>query len=299
MELNSLHILLTYTCNYACDHCFVWGSPEQSGVFTMAQLEDVFRQAQDVSTISGLYFEGGESFLYYPLLVHAVTRAHELGFTTGIVTNGYWATTLPDARLWLQPLADAGLDRIEISDDTFHGQFEGNGPHPGIAAAQELGLHSGSITVDPPIGERDPEFTEPGLPLTGGDVMFRGRAAVKLTADLPRQSWQTFTRCPYENLTDPGRVHLDPFGYLHLCQGIAIGNLFERPLHQILAELDPTNFPVVGELVAGGPAELVRQHNLETEVGYVDACHLCYAAREQLRSELPEILAPDQMYGVA
>ena len=232
------------------------------------------------------------------MLLKAIDRAHELGFATGIVTNGYWATTLTDPLLWLQPLADAGLDRIDISVDTFHGELEKNGPHPGLAAAEELDLYSGSITVDPPVGERDPALTEPGLPLTGGDVMFRGRAAVKLTANLPRQSWQTFTRCPYENLTDPGRLHLDPFGYLHLCQGMAIGNLFERPLRQILSEFEPTAFPVVKELVAGGPAELVNEYNLEPEAGYVDACHLCYTAREYLRSEFPEILAPNQMYGV-
>ncbi len=299
MQLNSLHVLLTYQCNYACDHCFVWGSPEQSGVFTMAQLEGVFQQALDTTTIQEFYFEGGESFLYYPILVQAVSHAHELGFATGIVSNGYWATSLPDARIWLKPLADAGLNRIDISVDTFHGQFEANGPHPGIRAAQEFGLHSGSITVDPPVGQRDPEQAEPGLPLTGGDVMFRGRAAVQLTAGLPRQPWETFSNCPYENLMDPGRVHLDPFGYLHLCQGIVIGNLFERPLNQILTDFDPNTYPIVGELLAGGPAQLVRQHNLNPAEGSVDACHLCYTAREQLRSKFPEILAPDQMYGVA
>ncbi|MCP4359597.1 MAG: radical SAM protein [Chloroflexi bacterium] len=299
MKLNSLHILLTYQCNYACDHCFVWGSPEQSGVFSLTQLEDVFQQALAVPTIGEFYFEGGESFLYYPVLAQAVARAHELGFATGIVTNGYWATTEEDALTWLRPLADAGLDYLSISVDTLHGSPEETGKlHPGLAAAQKLDLPSGPIAIDPPAGERDPELSEPGLPLTGGDVMFRGRAAVQLTPGLPQQSWQTFTRCPYENLSDPGRVHLDPFGFLHLCQGLVIGNMFERPLRQILAEIDPQTYPVVGALLAGGPAQLARQYNLKPKAGYVDACHLCYTAREQLRPEFPEILAPDQMYGV-
>jgi len=30
MKLSSLHVLLTYQCNYECDHCFVWGSPRQA-----------------------------------------------------------------------------------------------------------------------------------------------------------------------------------------------------------------------------------------------------------------------------
>ncbi len=64
MNLTGLHILLTYQCNYECDHCFVWGSPAQTGVFTLAQLEDVFQQALDLGTIREFYFEGGEAFLY-------------------------------------------------------------------------------------------------------------------------------------------------------------------------------------------------------------------------------------------
>ena len=299
MKINSLHVLLTYQCNYACDHCFVWGSPEQTGVFTLARLEEVFQQALAVPTIREFYFEGGESFLYYGLLVRAVARAHELGFETGIVTNGYWATAVEDAKVWLRPLAEAGLNRLDISVDDFHGNPEDDQQiHPAVTAAQELVLQCSTITIDPPAGQRDPTLTKPGLPLTGGDVMFRGRAAVQLTAGLPQQPWQTFDRCPYENLANPGRIHLDPFGYLHLCQGLAIGNLFERPLTQILDEFDPETYPVVAALFAGGPAQLVRQYDLTPEAGYVDACHLCYCARETLRSEFPDILAPDQMYGV-
>ena len=26
MKLNSLHVLLTYQCNYECDHCFLFGA---------------------------------------------------------------------------------------------------------------------------------------------------------------------------------------------------------------------------------------------------------------------------------
>jgi hypothetical protein len=34
------------------------------------------------------------------------------------------------------------------------------------------------------------------------------------------------------------------------------------------------------------------------EESYADACHLCYQARCALRARFPEILTPDQMYGV-
>jgi hypothetical protein len=128
--------------------------------------------------------------------------------------------------------------------------------------------------------------------------MYRGRAAVKLTPSLPRQAWDSFTSCPYENLTNPGRLHLDPLGNLHLCQGLVIGNLFRTPLSEILAEYQPDQVAVVAELLAGGPAALVAQYGLQPESGYVDACHLCYTARLELRSRFPQVLAPDQIYGI-
>ena len=297
MDLTGLHILLTYTCNYECDHCFVWGSPWQTGTFTLAKLEEVFRQARGVPGIREIYFEGGEAFLYHPVLVEAVSRAKKLGYWTGIVSNGYWATGVEDAWMWLQPLVAVGLDKIEVSCDTYHGEENGSTiKRSALAAARDLFLETSTITVEPPEGVR--EETAPGMPLTGGDVMFRGRAAEKLVNGLPRQPWTTFVECPYENLARPGRIHLDPFGNLHLCQGIVVGNIFERPLKEIVAEFDPEAHPVVGPLLDEGPVGLVRKYDLEHGSGYVDACHLCYTARQDLRSRFPAELGPDQMYGV-
>ena len=128
--------------------------------------------------------------------------------------------------------------------------------------------------------------------------MYRGRAAVALTPGAARQPWEELTACPHEDLRGPGRVHLDPFGNVHICQGLVIGNVFKKPLKEICAEYDADAHPICGPLLEGGPAALVSEYNLPHESGYADACHLCYEARLSLRSCFPEILAPDQMYGV-
>jgi hypothetical protein len=99
-------------------------------------------------------------------------------------------------------------------------------------------------------------------------------------------------------LRDPGRVHLDPLGNLHICQGIVLGNLFEKPLTQICAEYDADAHPVCGPLMNGGPVALVAEYGLPHGSDYADACHLCYEARTALRARLPEILRPDQVYGI-
>jgi len=297
MRLTGLHILLTYQCNFECDHCFVWGSPWQTGTFTLQQLEDVLAQAEQVGSVRSIYFEGGEPFLYYPVMLRAVEKAVELGFEVGMVSNGYWATTLEDAQVWLEPLEGKLVD-LSVSSDLFHYDEQLSRQAMNASqAANALGIPVGTISIAHP----ETELVDPAvgqLPTDESGVMYRGRAAEKLVKHATRKSWTEFTECPYEDLVEPGRVHLDPLGYLHICQGISIGNLFEKSLKEICEEYKPEDHPVVGPLLSGGPAELVRQYDLPLKESYADACHLCYTARSMLRERLPNILEPDQVYGL-
>lgn len=293
-----LHLLLTMRCLFACDHCFVWGSPDQEDVFTLAQLREVFRQAQALKTVEWIYFEGGEPFLYYPVLVHAVKEAAALGFKIGIVTNGYWATSKQDALEWLQPFAGLVQD-LSVSTDLFHYEelISPQSRHA-LAAAHELEIPMGTIVCEQP-GERPPDGEgKPEGPEEGSTIMFRGRAAVELGSQYARFAWETFTECPHEQLDEPGRVHVDPSGEVHLCQGISIGNLFTQPLNELFARYEPPSHPIVGPILAGGPAALINTYRLEHEEEYADACHLCYMARIQLREQFPLVLVPDSIYGV-
>lgn len=128
--------------------------------------------------------------------------------------------------------------------------------------------------------------------------MYRGRASQTLANQAPLAPWQGFDACPYESLSNPGRVHVDPLGNLHVCQGISIGNLFSTPLVEILANIQPDRHAILGPLLRGGPAELARSYAPPERPGYADACHLCFETRSKLRDRFPDILLPDQMYGV-
>ena len=105
--------------------------------------------------------------------------------------------------------------------------------------------------------------------------------------------------CPFEELEDPTRIHVDPYGHVQLCQGISIGNLDRRSLSEICRDYDPWADPIVAPLLEGGPVRLARTHGLELAAGYADACHLCYDTRERIRSQYPQILSPDSMYGIS
>jgi MoaA/NifB/PqqE/SkfB family radical SAM enzyme len=297
MPLTGVHLLLSYQCTHECDHCFVWSSPRASGTIRFETLVSVLDQAQQVGTVEEIYFEGGEPFLFFPLLVEGIRLAKERGFSTGVVTNCYWATAEADAALWLEALRELEVADLSVSIDAFHGG-EVDDPRPGYAiqAAQRLGLDESTITIDPPNVCVSPD--EKGRPIVGGSVRFRGRAVTKLVSELPRRPWTDFDECPDEDFLDPGRVHVDGYGNVHLCQGLLLGNVKETSLKELIETYDPRSHPIVGPLVAGGPAELVRHYDLPHESGYVDACHLCYEARAALRERIPGVLGPPQIYGL-
>jgi hypothetical protein len=296
--LSGLHLLLTYECNYECDHCFVWGGPSQSGTMSVETIEHILGEAMALGSIEWIYFEGGEAFLHYTILRNGIRFAKEFGFKVGIVTNAYWATDDANALKWLQPLAGS-IDNLSISSDAYHGSDEGvNCADIGRRAARRLGIPVDFIRVAEPEAADVPAMSGQ-LPAGESAVLYRGRAAELLASRVATKAWEQCTECPWEDLRHPERVHVDPFGNLHICQGISIGNLLERPLAKIMADYDPDDHPIVGPLLDGGPAELVRRYDLPHRDGYADHCHLCYTMRCALRERFPEVLTPDQMYGAA
>ncbi len=286
--LKEVHILLTYGCTYACDHCFQYSGPQAEGTFTGARLAQVLDQAAELGSVERIYFEGGEPFLYYALMIEGLNMARERGFETGIVTNGYWATSPEDAELWLRPLVELGVSDLSMSDDGFHGEGPEAPVKAAIAAAERLGLPLYVISIAGPEAATGEGF----------QVRFRGRAADRLTGSMPLTPLDGFDECPHEDLRTPGRVHVDPFGNVLFCQGLAVGSLWEVPLARLLSGYRAEDHPVCGPLAEGGPAALARRHGVAPKSGYVDACHGCFETRRALLDRFPRYLTPRQVYGV-
>jgi hypothetical protein len=297
MTLSGLHLLLSYKCTSECEHCFVWGSPFQEGTMTLQTIEKILKQGKELGTVESIYFEGGEPFLYYPVLVAGVRMAAKMGFEVGIVTNAYWATSTEDAHEWLRPFEGLVQD-LSISSDLYHGDGDARIQCENArTAADRLAISTGIISIAQP-EDQGSQKVMGQIPDGENAVMFRGRAAEKLAVRVAQQPWGGFAECPHEDLRDPGRVHIDPLGNVHICQGISIGNLFESSLEDICSKYDPELHPITGPLLAGGPSQLVRQYGPSHAETYADPCHLCYHTRLQLRTRFPDALAPDQMYGV-
>jgi hypothetical protein len=299
-RITQVHFLLTYMCSLSCEHCFVCSSPSAAGTFAPGQIGAVLDQADRLGTVDTIYFEGGEPFLFYPVLLDGIRQATDRNYAVGIVTNGYFATSDENARCFLEPLRNLRICDFSVSDDVFH--YEDRKENPAGRAfriAQELGLPATILALDPggsgPEMKAFPREEKKGV-ITGGSIMFRGRAAARLSRYAETKDWQQFTTCPYEDLQNPYRLHVDAYGNLQICQGICMGNV-NHPLDELVRNYDPSAHPVCGPLLEGGPAQLARVLGYTPPPeGVADACHLCYLARKSCRGKMPGILEPRQVY---
>lgn len=246
------------------------------GAMTTSQIHFILHAAREIETIDTIHCIGGEPFLNYPVLLQAIHGAHANGYETIVVTNAFWATSVENARSWLEPMRSA-LHEIRLrSAVPPHNSLKETRIEHACEAAEELGIRVGRISMIPPSTpiKHDPDPD-------------------KLIGQSQLQAWHTFTTCPYRDLQDPEYLTVDPFGYVHICEGVAIGNMQQEPLRKIWdTYLAPTH-PIAGVLLRGGPAALIAYYGLEAEGLYADACELCRKAREQLRDQLPDLITPE------
>lgn len=297
MSLTGIHFILTYSCTRECDHCFLFGSPKARGKFTIEQIQEVLTEAKKIGTVEIVFFEGGEPFLMYHTMLEGIKHARELGFQIGIVTNGYWAKDEKTAKRLLQPLLELELADLSTSVDEFHSNENASPARIATKVAREMGLPVGNITIENPLVGGIGMAPEKGKPIIGGDVRFRGRAVEMITPQSPKQNWEKFDSCSHEELRDPERVHVDPFGNVFLCQGISLGNMWKTPLSEIIASYQVKDHPIFRYIEEGGPAGLAKRYGIPHEKEFVDECHLCFSVRKELLNVFPDILAPNQVYG--
>jgi hypothetical protein len=323
VRLEGIHFLVTYRCTYACDHCFVWGSPDADGTMTLAQLTSVVDQGAQLG-LTDVYFEGGEPTLAYPVVLAAAQRARERGLDVGIVSNCFWATSVADAKVWLAPFAELGVADLSLSSYAYFVEdADEEQLRNAVRAARELSIPVSVLEVGAPA-----DIGVPGV--CSGDVvevMCKGRAAVALAPERASRPPEELVTCPFEDFTDPGRAHIGPDGELQVCQGISAGNVFAggdgpwpaagvpgaaadaagsdapapRPdgLRRVLDAYAPLARPVIREILAGGPRALAQATgHTPARSHYADECHLCYEVRAALRAagEYPAVLAPGQCY---
>ena len=100
---------LTYACNLACSHCYMYNEKMKAPILTVAEYANIFSALKEIG-IRSLTFSGGE-----PLLARnfkaIVTEAKVLGFNIAVFSNG---------TLWndeLVAFASKNITAVQISID--------------------------------------------------------------------------------------------------------------------------------------------------------------------------------------
>jgi len=247
---------------------------------TASQVDGFLEQIVQLNGVTTVCAEGGEPFTRYDVMLHAVRQITHLGLSASALTNASWVTSERAAEQRISELQGAGLTHLGVSTDEWHRRY--------IPVARVEML----LRVCKAAG-----LTAARMETSLGGVMFRGRAAERLAPGMPTRAAEELTTCPHEQLATPSRIHLDCYGRLHLCQGLNVGT---GELGEAIGAYDGTRHPIVARLLNGGPYALARyaaELGFDLAPEYVDACHLCYRAREFLRPRFPDLLGPDEMYG--
>lgn len=86
--------------------------------------ERAIREAKGIDSVQKVvHFAGGEPMLYFAQLNSLAKVAAESGFSTSIVTNGFWGKNGEKSRNQILELAKLGLYRAELSYDVFHQEY--------------------------------------------------------------------------------------------------------------------------------------------------------------------------------
>jgi len=317
----ALKIHITYQCTAQCDHCHLRAgrvpSPAIDGDLAML----VIRELRRLNGLDQMVLLGGEPGLY-PELVHRLCReTAAMGIWTRVETNTSWAVSEDAARAFLEPLVPIRT-QIMLSVDAFHEPYI---PIERVACAIKVIEVLGNPYVievpylDPakkthPLDVRTDELLaeltrllghEPTGRMAKGRVYFKGRGAHKLAPLVAAGRGVPSGVCdrvPWWNGGGQSTAQLfglDPDGYLSKECAIAIGNVKEKSVEEILAAFDAESHPILSTLIHKGPlglAEEARELGYVIKKDYADKCHLCQEAREVLRARYPEYLTPARQY---
>lgn len=323
-------LILSCKCSAACRHCMYACSPDWPADWIseedlergLAQLAGRIQPSpwgpDAVGLNHGLHFTGGEPFLNFELLLHAVAIANELGIpSTFVETNSFWSTNDAATREKLAHLRNAGLKGIMISVNPFFLEFV---PFERTERCVRLSFEVFGDNVFVYQAEYWRQFRELGIrgrltleqymALTGNtrfiehaELFLMGRATTTLRNAHPSHPARRFFDDPCSPpILRPWHNHFDNYGNFMpgYCGGLSLGDW--RDLDATLAEgIDDDEKPILRCLASNDMAGLfcfAQDHAYREQAnGYVSKCDLCLDLRRHLAAhgEFDE-LRPREFY---
>lgn len=116
-------IMTTFHCTAACKECCFECSPKLKQKLSLQEVKSFVDQISNVDSISYIVWSGGESFSIGKKLDDMLAYAKSKGFSSRIVTNGFWARSVDKALERLKPLVANGLQELNFSTGDDHQEW--------------------------------------------------------------------------------------------------------------------------------------------------------------------------------
>ncbi|MFW9940484.1 MAG: radical SAM protein [Candidatus Thorarchaeota archaeon] len=312
--MKGIGIYLTYRCNSRCIHCSYGSEPNLNNLIDEEQVKSAFEMVKHFGRLETVKILGGEPTLYMSRLLRVVELARIYGASSVIlITNGWWGKNEDNASNIVTSLKGAGLSLLLLSIDSFHAEhIPLNDVNRALHASKHIGIKYCIIMeflesiyannfYDRKSEELFQYYQKLGIPILPAKIVYSGKAAEFLShlhsgdRIIPNKCNPPYT-VSFEN---PSGIAIDPFGYVTLCHGIAIGNTREKSLATILSEYDFKKHPILSAIAKDGPLGLTKlpyAEGFNLEEGYIDSCHLCYSIRKYLKEHYSNYLAPSNCY---
>ncbi|NLE45061.1 MAG: radical SAM protein [Chloroflexi bacterium] len=299
-------IILTYRCHGRCQHCLYNCGPHwPQETMSPATVRDVLKAVAIWPHCPQVHFTGGEPFLDFPLLLHAVELAAEFGIPRYVETSGSWCTGDELALSQFTELREAGLQAVLISCSPFHAERI-----PPVrtlravrTAIQVFGRERVMVYLPAFLGVIQRFEQERPTPLSvyeeelgpveaqrvlwwGYGLIGGGRAGYCLGRLVARRPAEAFVHDTCANeILHAVHSHMDLYGHFisGFCGGLTVGEW--RALPQLLADFQAGRYPdLVRVLIDEGPYGLYQLAWNEYAFrprpeGYADKCHLCVDVR--------------------
>src|ERR1700721_2151488 len=92
LRFNALGLIPSDHCNITCRHCAPECGPKLKHAWDVQLLKQCISDAVKIENLQRrVHFAGGEPFLYHRQMSQLCAHAKQHGFTSTVVTNGFWA----------------------------------------------------------------------------------------------------------------------------------------------------------------------------------------------------------------
>ena len=121
--IESLALVYTKKCNAHCRMCSADAGPSRNEKMGISEVNAYLDMAREVLGLKKLVLTGGEPLLFFDEIIQIIKHARELGLTTNVVTNAFWAENRATAISRLKTLKENGLSFISFSADKYHQEY--------------------------------------------------------------------------------------------------------------------------------------------------------------------------------